>query len=85
MQYIVFDQMGIYVPKRNEEMSHNVRDVSFQNITNKLLDFQCRADKLACQASEIYPIHLRRESCSYPLKAKSLVFYCHDEVFSQLL
>ena len=56
----------------------------FQDVTNHLLDYQMRVDKLSDRSTDIYPIYLRRDLEDYGVKARSLVDYQHNEVRTYL-
>lgn len=49
-------------------------------MTNRLLDYQSRVDRLGERSQEVYPIHLRKEVEDFGVKGKALVDYEHQEV-----
>lgn len=51
-----------------------------RDVTNHLLDYQSRVDKLNERSIDIYPIYLRRDLQDYGVKARSIVDYKHNEV-----
>ncbi|GFN99913.1 microtubule-actin cross-linking factor 1 [Plakobranchus ocellatus] len=52
----------------------------FRLLVIRLLDYQDRVKRLAGLSREVHPIHYRKEVPDWPIKARSLVKYQHNEV-----
>ncbi|XP_053386476.1 dystonin-like isoform X4 [Mercenaria mercenaria] len=86
-QYL-YEDMQIYLSWLNSEnMRERVETLEpstmikhIRDVTNRLLDYQSRVEKLNDRSKEVYPIHLRKDIEEYGIKGRALVDYQHQEV-----
>ncbi|KAK3083433.1 hypothetical protein FSP39_022457, partial [Pinctada imbricata] len=79
------EDMEIYLASQSSRKCHEIREPEvmmayLREVTNKLLDYQSRIDRLSEISGQIHPIQLRREESLYPIKARVLVLYRHQEI-----
>ncbi|XP_052813001.1 microtubule-actin cross-linking factor 1, isoforms 1/2/3/4/5-like isoform X2 [Mya arenaria] len=51
-----------------------------RDVTNRLLDYQSRVERLSDRSQDVYPIHLRKEVEEFGIKGRALVDYQQAEV-----
>ncbi|KAL4217405.1 hypothetical protein ACF0H5_023855 [Mactra antiquata] len=86
-QYL-YEDMQLYLTwLDSENMRENVETLEpstmikhIRDVTNRLLDYQSRVDKLSERSLDVYPIHLRKNIEEYGIKGRALVAYQHQEI-----